>query len=71
MTYAQSIIEKFGGVRAAAAAIGYPTSTVFGWKKRGTIPDEQKPVVLAAAVERGVKLTRDDFWPAHVEGARQ
>jgi len=64
MTYAHAIIEKFGGVRAAAAALGYAPSTVQGWKNRGSIPDEQKPVVLNAAERRGVPVTRDDFWPA-------
>lgn len=64
MAYAQKIIDQFGGVRAAAAAIGLPPSTVQGWKKRGTIPDDQKPAVLSAAVESGIQITKADFWPA-------
>lgn len=63
MTYAQKIIEQFGGVRATAAAIGLPPSTVQGWKDRGSIPDSQKPTVLAAARGIGVAITKSDFWP--------
>lgn len=69
MTYAQIIIDKFGGVRAAASAIGYPPSTVQGWKKRGSIPDEQKPIVLDAAARNGIALSRLDFWPEATKGA--
>ncbi|GEK69259.1 carph-isopro domain-containing protein [Paracoccus denitrificans] len=70
MSYAQTIIEKFGGIRATAAALGRAPSTVRGWKVRGTIPDAEKPVVLDAALRRGLPLSRDDFWPAQTpEGA--
>lgn len=63
MTYAQVIIEKFGGVRAAANALGRSPSTVQGWKVRGTIPDTEKPAVLSAALLCGIPLAKDDFWP--------
>lgn len=68
MTYARSIIDKFGGVRAAASAIGCAPSTVMGWKRRGSIPDDQKPQVLDAAAALGLPVTRDDFWPAECRG---
>lgn len=68
MTYAQTIIEKFGGVRAMAAAIGCAPSTVQGWKNRGTIPDEKKTVVLDTARNSGIAICRDDFWPAQTSG---
>lgn len=63
MTYAHRIIQKFGGVRAAAAACRKAPSTVQGWKDRGSIPDAEKPMVFAAAVRIGIAITRDDFWP--------
>lgn len=63
MNYVHQIITKFGGVRAAASAFGKAPSTVQGWKVRGTIPDAEKPMVMAAALRLGVSLSRDDFWP--------
>ncbi|WP_423209109.1 hypothetical protein E2976_18325 [Paracoccus yeei] len=63
MTYAHRIIQKFGGVRAAAAACRKAPSTVQGWKDRGSIPDAEKPLVLAAAIRNGIAISRDDFWP--------
>ncbi|MTH66724.1 carph-isopro domain-containing protein [Paracoccus shanxieyensis] len=72
MSYAQHIIQKFGGVRATATAISRAPSTVQGWKDRGSIPDDQKLVVLEAAEALGLAVTRDDFWPsASIEGAAQ
>lgn len=63
MTYVHKIISQFGGVRATAAALGLPPSTVQGWKNRGTIPDGKKPDVLAAAIRTGLSITQADFWP--------
>lgn len=63
MTYAHNIINQFGGVRATAAALSLPPSTVQGWKNRGTIPDGKKPDVLAAAIRTGLSITQADFWP--------
>ena len=63
MTYVHKIISQFGGVRATAAALGLPPSTVQGWKNRGTIPDGKKPDVLAAAIRAGLSITQADFWP--------
>lgn len=63
MNYAANIIAKFGGVRAAASALGRPPSTVQGWKVRGSIPDPEKPVVLSTAISMGIAVEKDDFWP--------
>lgn len=46
-----------------AKALGRSSSTIHGWKDRGSIPDAEKPVVLAAAQRMGVTISRDDFWP--------
>lgn len=64
MSYVASILDKFGGVRATAAALGRAPSTVQGWKDRGTIPDHEKVAVLDAAVRIGIPITKADFWPA-------
>lgn len=63
MTYVHKILNQFGGVRATAAALRLPPSTVQGWKNRGTIPDGKKPDVLAAAMRAGLSITQADFWP--------
>lgn len=36
---AEVVIERFGGVRPMATALGVPASTVQGWKERGSIPE--------------------------------
>lgn len=69
MSYAQSIIDKFGGVRATAAALMCPPSTVQGWKNRGTIPDDQKQAVLDAGLRLGLRINKEDFWPARDSAA--
>lgn len=63
MSYVRNIVEAFGGVRAMARTLGRPVSTVQGWKDRGSIPDGDKPVVLAAAITCGLRLTETDFFP--------
>lgn len=70
MTYVANIVDAFGGVRPLAAAIGKPVSTVMSWKVRGSIPDDQKPDVLAAAKLRNIPLEPADFFPTdHHQGA--
>lgn len=46
-----------------AAALGKPVSTVQSWKVRGSIPDANKPDVLAKARELRLDLGREDFFP--------
>jgi hypothetical protein len=64
MNYVSNIIKAFGGVRPAARAIKRPVSTVQSWKDRGSIPDESKGDVLAAAEALGLGLGRADFFPS-------
>jgi len=66
MSYASNIIAKFGGVRATAAALGRAPSTIQGWKDRGSIPDQEKAVVLDAAKRIGLPVEKADFWPTPV-----
>lgn len=47
-----------------AAAMGKAVSTVHSWGARGSIPDDEKPGVLARATELGLGLTPADFFPA-------
>ena len=63
MTYVDRIVDAFGGVRPMARLLGRSSSTVGSWKDRGTIPDSEKPAVLAAGVAAGLGLTPADFFP--------
>lgn len=67
MTPARYIIEQFGGVRAAAKAIGVAPSTVSTWNKRrtttdyrglnGRIPAKNWDAILRAAKRRKKRIT--------------
>lgn len=70
---AELVIEVFGGVRAAARALGeqrgWPVhpSIVSGWVNRsgGNVPPKWHPVVMAAAkAQKGVEITYTDlaYW---------
>lgn len=63
MSYVAHIIERFGGIRPMACALGKPVSTVQSWKVRGSIPDQTKPEVLAKACEMNLDLRPEDFFP--------
>lgn len=63
MTYIEKIVDAFGGVRPLAAAMARPVSTVSSWKRRGSIPDDQKPDILKASDALGLGLTPADFFP--------
>lgn len=69
MSYVDRIVEVFGGVRPMARRLRKPASTVSSWKDRGTIPDAEKPEVLAAAHADGLGLTPADFFPGPVPAA--
>jgi hypothetical protein len=47
-----------------ARAMGRPSSTVGSWGARNSIPDAEKPLVLAAAQARGIDLRPEHFFPA-------
>ena len=61
MSSASRIIEKFGGTRPAAQALGVPTSTVQSWKQSGVIPARRQPDVLKIARERNIPIEPADF----------
>ena len=63
MSTAANIIDKFGGIRPMARAIGRTHSTVQGWKESGFIPARHQEAVMAAAKAAGVDLGPADFFP--------
>ncbi len=68
MSYAEKIIERFGGTRKAASRLGLPPSTVQSWKDAGRIPAKHQPDVLHAAQEDNLGLTEKDFFPRPFDG---
>lgn len=66
MNYAKRIISLCGGVRALAKALGRPSSTVFSWGERGSMPDDAKAEVLVYARGKGIALEPADFFPVEL-----
>jgi len=58
---AKVIVDRFGGQTALAALLGKGQSMVGYWVKTGSIPGRWHGKLLSIAVERGVKLSADDF----------
>ena len=56
---ADSVIEKFGGIRPLAKRLGVAVSTVQGWKQRGVVPTSKVPLVLNAALEDDIDLLEE------------
>ena len=54
---ADKVIKKFGGIRPLARALDVTASTVQGWKKRNTIPDDRTASILKAAEDNGIDLS--------------
>jgi len=62
MNIVADVIDRFGGVRPMAAALGHKNpSTVQGWKERGVIPVRQIPSVIEAAESDGVSVSLDEL----------
>ncbi len=64
MAAVQTVIDRFGGVRKMARALGLGASTVQGWKLAGFIPSQRIPQVIAAGREHGIALAPADFFDA-------
>lgn len=72
MTYADRIIEKFGGINPMARALGHKNpSTVQGWKERGVIPSKQHEAVWQAARSQGIELSLSEFAAVSPELIRE
>lgn len=76
MSQAQTVISKFGGVGALAAATGFSVNSIYKWtyakEKGGTggvIPGDKLPVVLGAAKDRDINITVDDLRGVQPEAA--
>lgn len=63
MSYVDPILTAFGGARKLARLLGYAESTVRSWGERGTIPDPQKVEVYRAALNSGIALRPEHFFP--------
>lgn len=57
LSKAEQIIERFGGIRPMAKAMGIAVTTVQGWKKRQSIPLARKEDVLTAAAAHHIDLS--------------
>lgn len=53
---ADTVIEKFGGIRPLASKLGIAFTTVQGWKKRNSIPDRHWKRIHKLAQEEGINL---------------
>lgn len=54
-------INRFGGVRALARAIGRDPAAISRWKKTGNIPTSIQRRILEVAWERGISMTAHDM----------
>jgi hypothetical protein len=62
MKPANKIIEKFGGRKNMAKALGVPLTTVQYWDEQGVIPTRRQGEVLHGAAENGIDLNPADFF---------
>lgn len=51
------ILSLWPDVRALADDIGRPYDTVFAWKRRGSVPVEYWPAIVASARTRNLPVT--------------
>lgn len=63
MSYVETVIGKFNGIRPMARAMRLPPTTVQGWKLAGHIPAKRIRDVLNAAETQGIHLTIEDVVP--------
>ena len=54
-------INRFGGVRALARAIGRDPAAISRWKKTGTVPTSVQRRILEVAWGRGMDITAHDM----------
>lgn len=54
---AETIIERFGGIRPMASKMAIPVTTVQGWKKRGVIPGNRRAEIVLAAAQHQIDLS--------------
>jgi hypothetical protein len=54
-----TIFAMFNGIRPMARAIDESPSTVAAWKRKGRIPAEKQPQVLAVGLKLGLPITAE------------
>lgn len=59
---AKRVIQKLGGVRAAARKLALARSTVGTWNATDRIPAKWQPVILSWARRHGIGITPEDFF---------
>lgn len=57
---ADAVIEKFGGIRPLASKLGVPVTTVQGWKKRNSIPENRWQEIQKLADELNLSLAENN-----------
>lgn len=45
-----------------AAVLGYPHTTVEGWKQRGVIPSRHHAIILAISKKKRMGVRQSDFF---------
>jgi len=65
---AETVIDRFGGLRPMASRLGVAVSTIQGWKQRGHIPENRWAEVEAAARAHGIDLSAEAKPIAPLEG---
>lgn len=55
----QTTFSMFGGIRPMARALEEHPSTVSAWNKKGRIPAEKQPHVLAVGLKLGLPITAE------------
>ncbi len=53
---AETIIERFGGIRPMATKTNIPVTTIQGWKKRNAIPAARRTEILKAAQDHNIDI---------------
>ncbi|MGD8810748.1 MAG: hypothetical protein PVG24_14155, partial [Gammaproteobacteria bacterium] len=54
---AETVVDRFGGIRPMATKLGIPVTTVQGWRGRRHIPGNRIEEIRRAAAEHGVDLS--------------
>lgn len=66
MNTVDDIFNEFGGPTAVGKVLGKEPSTASEMKRRGSIPVEYWPQLIAAAQERGIELDYGRLVSIHV-----
>lgn len=63
---AYTVIEQFGGTRPLAKKLDIPFTTVQGWKKRNSIPDQYIKKIEKLAKDAGIDLSDNALAAPHL-----